>query len=376
MSEPADFEAREEAFDAAVAWARARGVTMVLPGGEGGVPWADRLAEALGVPGNGTALSRARRDKAAMAERLTAYGVATPRSREVGDLESALEFWRSTGAGAVVVKPLRSSGGEGVRMCADAPDIAAALDAVLGTTDLYGHHNGSALIQTFARGRLLEVCTVSVGGVHDVVMVVETTKTDAAYDAMRLVHRDDAAELEPVLAFARSALDALGIRFGAAHVEVMWDGIRPVCIEVGARLIGVVRPEMCRAAVGRDLIGRLLDAAADPAGFVPRENGWAAQTHARVVGLRSAVEGTIDGDVAAVRDRLAALPTAAHLRVTLQPGGRLERTLDLGTTPGLVDLIGERDAVDADHAAIRAMEAGGLWRRLLARPLSGPITFP
>ena len=51
---------------------------FVIAGSEPGVPLADRLAEAVGLPGNGTAQSLARRNKHAMASALRGARVVIP----------------------------------------------------------------------------------------------------------------------------------------------------------------------------------------------------------------------------------------------------------------------------------------------------------
>lgn len=57
---------------------RALGASLVLPGHERAVMQADALAEAIGVTGNGTALSAARRHKGMMAAAVAAQGLAVP----------------------------------------------------------------------------------------------------------------------------------------------------------------------------------------------------------------------------------------------------------------------------------------------------------
>ncbi len=50
----------------------------------------------------------------------------------------------------------------------------------------------------------------------------------------------------------------------------------------------------------------------------------------------------------------------------MEPAGSLVVTLDLATFPGSVELCHPDVArVEADHAAIRALEREGCWRRML-----------
>jgi biotin carboxylase len=96
----------------------------VLAAGESGVELADRLAEALGLPGNGTALSAARRDKFAQIEAVRAAGLRAAAQIRVRDARHLADWHRSRG-GRVVVKPVRSAGGDGVSFC-DSPDQSVA----------------------------------------------------------------------------------------------------------------------------------------------------------------------------------------------------------------------------------------------------------
>jgi len=60
-------------------------VTRVFAGSEPGVEVADLLAEMLGVPGNGTATAKLRRNKRAMQEAVCAAGLRSITQLEVGE---------------------------------------------------------------------------------------------------------------------------------------------------------------------------------------------------------------------------------------------------------------------------------------------------
>ncbi|MEU0038290.1 hypothetical protein ABZ063_30620, partial [Streptomyces sp. NPDC006333] len=57
------------------------------------------------------------------------------------------------------------------------------------------------------------------------------------------------------------------------------------------------------------------------------------------------------------------LPTVRGHVGALEPGGRIQRTVDLLTSPGRLTLAAEDPReIDHDHAVIRAMETSGLYR--------------
>ena len=94
------------------------GVRHVIAGSERGVNLADRLAEALGLPGNGTDLSPARRNKFLMIQRAGDCGVRVPRQFRSDDVRAIREWIEAECFWPAIVKPCEAIGSEGVRLCA------------------------------------------------------------------------------------------------------------------------------------------------------------------------------------------------------------------------------------------------------------------
>ena len=64
---------------------------------------------------------------------------------------------------------------------------------------------------------------------------------------------------------------------------------------------------------------------------------------------------------------MKALPTRLAHRISVSAGDVLVETTDLSTSPGFVQLVGADSAqVEADYHAIRAAEAGGIYRDAIA----------
>ncbi|MDA8020602.1 MAG: ATP-grasp domain-containing protein [Thermoanaerobaculia bacterium] len=355
-------------FPSLVLWARRQGVTHVLAGSEPGVELADSLADALDLPGNSVELSRARRDKDTMSRTLHYAGVPVPDSLRTSNPTSAVRFWNDElGGTPVVVKPLSSAGGNGVTFCRDEAEIRAAFSDLVGSLDLFGTRNESLLVQRQMSGRLFEVCTVSDSGRHEVVLVVETTKQAAVFDAMRLLTPREVAERDAVVDVALRALDALEIRFGAAHVEVLVGPDAVVVIEVAARLIGFLPPQLSREALNTDQVERLADVTLCAEAISVAPTAPEREIFARAVALRSDAEGPIrEQQLGAVEARLLELPSVRRVHFLIARDRRLEVTCDLPSAPGLVELLHEDpEQVAADHVAIRKLERDGLWRSLL-----------
>src|SRR5215204_862695 len=110
---PDDFAAhvvhRGDDAETATAVAGYRPVALIA-GIESGVELADRLSERLGLRTNGTALSTPRRHKFAMVERVKQCGLPGAAQVLAADRDTLVSWYAGSGAGRVVVKPVRSAG--------------------------------------------------------------------------------------------------------------------------------------------------------------------------------------------------------------------------------------------------------------------------
>lgn len=334
----------------------------VLAGAEAGVELADRLAERLGLPGNGTALSLARRDKYAMQRVVADAGIRSLASLRTDSLEELLAFAEGLGSWPVVLKPLRSAATEGVRFCRSPEELARAFHDLRGTVTMFGDLNAQVLAQECVQGLEYAVNTVSGDGRHllsDLWTYHKIPLPGEApiYDRTRLVLRQDEAA-EAVVAYARRVLDALGVRFGPAHVEVMLTDSGPVLIECGLRPMGGSFPQdLLRESLGRTQIEWSLDSCLDPAGFA---EGAARPYQPRLAVTMKTLISTRTGELAAAPGvtLLSRLPSARWGNFLLPlASGRVSRTVDLLTCAALVLLCHEDEAVvDEDYALIRELE--------------------
>jgi hypothetical protein len=161
-----------------------------------------------------------------------------------------------------------------------------------------------------------------------------------------------------ICVYAQSALDALGWRWGPAHLEIR-DGVRgPVLVEANVgRFNGVDFLPLTSRCLGCSFYGAAIDAFCD-------EDAWEALplnppgrfgAAGRLVKLVSHVEGTLRS--LRHQEEVRALPSL--LRYTpkyTEPGQQVEFTVDLGSVAGYVLLYGPQEQVDADYRALRAMQ--------------------
>eukprot|EP00617_Octactis_speculum_P017475 CAMPEP_0185743620 /NCGR_PEP_ID=MMETSP1174-20130828/1403_1 /TAXON_ID=35687 /ORGANISM="Dictyocha speculum, Strain CCMP1381" /LENGTH=214 /DNA_ID=CAMNT_0028416441 /DNA_START=519 /DNA_END=1167 /DNA_ORIENTATION=- len=162
------------------------------------------------------------------------------------------------------------------------------------------------------------------------------------------------------------ALDAVGLRWGATHTEIIVDkdGI-PRLVEVNARWHAASFRPLCDAVLGYNALDVHLDAILGPTprwDAIPPRPPPKLSGAARIVHLVSTVEGLLSdkgrggggegGQQEALLQTLRALPSVQELTCK-QPGDMIERTVDIRTDAGQVLLLhSDSDVVEADYLTI------------------------
>jgi len=335
--------------------------SFVVVGAEPGVPLADALSERLGLPSNGSALSRARRDKNAMTEALRRAGLRAAEALKTADVSEAIAWAAGRGDAPVVVKPLDSAGTDGVVICHDASAIEAVFAANLGRPNALHGANDELLVQELLQGTQLFVNSVSWDGVHHVSEVWRDNKlrvgANFIYDYEELLPRHGEQQ-DQVVPYVESVLDALGIRYGPAHTEVMLTATGPVLIESGARMHGSVPDDTVdRCTPSHQTL--TAEAYLEPESILRRaRKPYELAAGAYCVMLISKHEGRI-ASADGLR-QIEELPSFSGTISMLGPGDRLKRTVDLFSCPGIIYLVDpNRDRLKADYDRIRELDAAG-----------------
>jgi biotin carboxylase len=271
---PADFTeiiVHEGDCAATAAKLRELKVQALLPGSEMGVELADQLCDRLGLPSNGIGHSKARRDKFLMSEAVRAAGLRTPQQVCSGELPEILTWTRSHGRWPVIVKPVAACASDGVQSCAGEAEVQSAFQQIVGRRNMLGLVNEAALAQEFLSGSEYVVDTVSCEGRHRVTAFwkyhkPQNSSSFVSYDAMELLAYDGDVQ-EKLRAYATAALDALEIRIGPAHCELMWVDDQPVLMEIGARLSAGNNATLSRTCGGVCALDLTIAAYLDPRGF-------------------------------------------------------------------------------------------------------------
>lgn len=259
-------------------------VRHVLAGSEPGVELADELCERMELPANGAAQRAARRDKYLMGEAVRSRGLRAPAQFRSPRLDELRRWVHDHARWPVVAKPLRSVASDSVAVCRTESELARAYEAIAGRKNVLGIVNESVLVQEFVDGQEYVVDTVSYAGHHRVAALWRYHRAPYSlapsvfYDAMELLSYEGERQ-ESLLAYAAGVLDALEIRYGPAHTELIWvDGEGPVLVETGARLSAGNNATLSRLCGGPCALDLAVEACLYPERFL------AARTSPRLTG--------------------------------------------------------------------------------------------
>jgi predicted ATP-grasp superfamily ATP-dependent carboligase len=229
---------------------------------------AAELARRLGLPGPAPERMHAALDKATVREVTTRAGLPNPRvaTLRAGDhvpgTPIGLEF-------PVVVKPVDGYGKFGTAMAWSQADVDDHVAAFLHDREGWQAEGGMPsmiadrlLVEEFVRGVLFSVeCYANDDRATALVAVRRKTNVDNPVLELgsTIPGSDDAHDTGRLHAYAEAVLDALELRRGVFHVEMILSAEGPVLVEVNPRISGGAIPDLVRMATGIDLWQILLD---------------------------------------------------------------------------------------------------------------------
>merc|ERR1719387_2434097 len=219
----------------------ARELVGVIVGGETGVVLADELSEAFNLRTNGTAC-KGRRNKSEQQKLVKAAGLRSTREASGTVLADVREFLQKEPM-PCIVKPTESCGSDGVKKCSTVEEAEAHFELLMRSQKKAGAQDCAVICQEFLAGKEYVVDHVSRDGVHKTVMVWvydkrPTNGADFVYFGMEPVPADsDIAKI--LITYMRGVIDALDIKYGPTHAEVMMtsDGT-PCLVEMNCRAHG------------------------------------------------------------------------------------------------------------------------------------------
>ncbi|MEV7025735.1 ATP-grasp domain-containing protein, partial [Kitasatospora sp. NPDC093558] len=205
------------------------------------------IADRLGLPFHSARTVRNVTDKLAMRRTLAEAGVERVGCEEVSgpdDVTALLGRW-----GALVLKPVGGTGSKGVSV------VRAAADVPSAWRWSSGDGRAQLIAEQYLDGAEFSVEAFSEGGEHEIVATTRKFKDDRHFVETGhhvpagLPDRTERAVRRHVAA----VLDALGVRNGPTHTEVILTASGPATVETHLRLGGDSIPELVADATGVDL---------------------------------------------------------------------------------------------------------------------------
>ncbi|GLZ41098.1 ATP-grasp domain-containing protein [Actinokineospora sp. NBRC 105648] len=308
------------------------------------------IARELGLPHPDPEAVALARDKAAMRAALRSAGLPGPGFAQADSVDAAVRVAADIGF-PVVVKPVHGTGSAGVRLCTDQIEVKAAA-AELDPRPV--------LVESYLDGPEYSVET------FDGAPVVVVAKhlgprphfVETGHDLPAPV---PAATRSALGRAAAEALSALGLRWGAAHVELRDTAAGPRVVEVNPRLAGGMIPAAISGALGIDLVDAVVARAlGEPVDLTPRRALSAAIRFVLTPGpgTVTAVDGVEEAE---------GVPGVERVGVLAQPG------TEVRVRNSFQDRLGYVVAVGADPTEARATADGAAG--LLRWRLTGPWGF-
>lgn len=332
----------------------------ILPGVEESIALADRLSLALTPQfANDPKKSQHRMHKSLMQKALSDAGVPTLKTLDTAS-EREAEVWIRENdllATPLIIKPAASAGSDKVFHISPGEDWRKAFNRVLTEPSrITGLRNETVVVQEQAIGAEFAVGTVSANGKHSLAHLIKYNKTTSGdrktvFDHVEFIQFDPKTHGE-LFEYAQKALDALGIRWGAAHNEIMLTKNGPRLIESGPRMCGGPTVGFAREATGSSQADKIVEAYVD--GEI-RAKTFAFRKTVVPVFLKTHAHGRVSN--VEVLDQVSSLPTLFRKYVWIENGDTVLRTEDYLTSIGIVALSGNRDKVFSDYTRVREIES-------------------
>jgi biotin carboxylase len=217
------------------------------------VPIVAAVAEALGLPGIGTATAERMTHKALMRRAFAEAGVPQPPWAAVETLEAARDALPGVGLPAVL-KPADSGGQRGVFRIESQDDLDRHLHSALAEST-----TGEAIVESFVDGVEMNGIVVARDGEAALLTLSDRLRPPGIGFGVGWIHVYPASIYGDQLALAErvaiQAVQALGLRNGIAFPQLIAapDG-EVVVVEVAARIPGGQMADLVRHAVGVDLV--------------------------------------------------------------------------------------------------------------------------
>jgi biotin carboxylase len=264
----------------------------------------------------------------------------------------------------VVVKPVESAGSDGVKLCTTVEEAEEHFTLLMTSQRKVGSQNASVLCQEFLKGKEYVVDHVSRDGVHKTTMVWMYDKRkanggDFVYYGMIPVDVQS-KEAQEMIPYVRGVLDALGMKNGPSHGEVMMTQRGPCLVEMNCRAHGgdgAWDPLARELTGGFTQVNGSIDSYMDQVAFdkIPDLPPSPFKASGQNVMLVSFAQGTIKSTPG--YDKIRTMESFVSLETNYEVGSKVERTVDIFSSVGSVILMHhDVETLKKDINTIRQME--------------------
>jgi biotin carboxylase len=196
-------------------------------------------------------------DKGKMMECLKKHQIPAPWFRVVSSEEELNQLKQSISY-PCVIKPVDSAGSRGVILVHQEKDLEQGFHYSKSASQ-----KGTVIIEEYLRGHEVSVETMTIKGQTHVLAITDKETTGPPH-FVEIGHTQpsilDSETKSRVEAVARSAVEAIGIDIGPAHVEIMVTEDGPKIIELGARLGGdFIATHLIPLSTGLDAVSIAID---------------------------------------------------------------------------------------------------------------------
>lgn len=319
-------------------------IVACLAGGESGVDLGDCLSEALKIRTNGTDIPN-RRDKKLQQELCRKAGLRSVRQAG-GSKFSDVEDFLKREPFPVVLKPTESAGSDGVKLCRTMEEAKEHFEQLMNSQSVNGGQNSAVLCQEFLRGKEYIVDHVTRDGIHKTAMVWLYDKRPAngsAFVYYGCIPVDpNTPEARILISYTRRVLDAIGIKNGPTHGEVIMTTDGPCLVEINCRANGGDGSwvPLARALTGgHSQVTMAVDAYTDAKQFqitpdIPPTPFKAAGEEIYLVSFSKGVVKSCPGF-----EKIKQLESYFSMESGVKPGTYVDYTIDLVSCVGIVCLI-------------------------------------
>lgn len=326
--------------------------------------------------------NEARRNKFLMIETLREAGLDVVRQRLCGSVEEAIDFAQELGVHSdggesmVVVKPVRGVASDDVHLCKDLLSVKQAFAKIHGSP-VFGapwEKHTKVLVQEFAIGQEFAVDMICKNGEKKIaaIWIYDKRPANGAPFVYFATEVYDGEHNQILYDYLSRALDALDIRWGLTHSEVILTSNGPRLVEVNCRQHNMDFLPIVMACYGYNAFDMLLAAYLgenskedfpgetavlrldwDLLPCIPTRRMKGAMVH-----LSCFVSGTLRSVNERALHEISQMESVIDLEIYgqfLQVGNQLEKTIDIRTDCGWVQLVnpsGDRECFERDFQRI------------------------